>query len=388
MAFDKFAVTKKKDDLDMNHDFFAQLGGIRGKQFGKDVYITTVKFKDVDKFLESFPEVQRGMNKNRAKDIKKYILTALFSNEELDYRFFNSVTATCRGTMIYDEDKRTVLIDTQSKLSINDGQHRIAGIKEAMSEMKERIERTTDLNDRRELENKLEILSEMVIPVTVFNGISEEQESQLFHDLNNLPRRPSRNANIRLSQTDLFARMAKDISNENKYFQHYGVEMDKQFISGKNENVFLLSTIYNSIKHLLNANLILDKSFLKRRNYDRVKSEVNRQFERILEQLPSDMDVKGKYIIDKSYTLAGICRFVAYANENLLFADKEDIYKVIKDTNWSYKNTDWLKYGGIRGKGDNIIFSATSSGVKGIFNSLVDKAVEFNEKKEKSYLKN
>lgn len=389
MVFNKYELTHKKEDLDLNLDMFAQVGGVRGRQFGKDVYVTVLKFKDLDKFLESFPNVQRGMNKNRIKEIKKYILSAIGSQEESFMRFFNSVTVTCRGTMIYDEEKRTVLIDTQSKLSINDGQHRVEGIKEAIGELEKLIEKTKDLNDRRVIEESLEELKEMIVPVTIFNGLTEGQEGQLFHDLNNLPRRPSRNANIRLSQTDLFAKMSREVSMENKYLSHYGVEMDKQFITGnKNENTFLLSTVYMSIKYLLDTNLTLDKSFLKKKNYDRVKSEINKTFELILEKLPSDMDVKGKYVIDKSYTLTGICKFVSYANDNMLFADKEDIYTVIGKLNWSYKNKDWLKYGAIKGKGDNIIFSATSSGIKGIFSYLLDTAIAYNEEKEKSYIKN
>jgi DNA sulfur modification protein DndB len=388
MAFDKFSSSPRKEEIDVKHDTFVQLAGVRGKQFGKDIYVAMMKFKDFNKFLESFPEVQRGISKSRVKDIKRYNLDAVESEEDAHMKFFNGITVTCRGSMIYDEDKRTVLIDTQSKLSINDGQHRVEGINEAIGELEKQVEKTTDLNDRREVENKLEQLQEMTIPVTIFDGIDESQEGQLFHDLNNLPRRPSRNANIRLSQTDLFARMANDIAVENRYFSHYGVETDKQFVNIYNDNTFLLSTIYGSIRELLAVNIGLDRRFLKKRNYDRVKNEVNQQFERILEALPSDMDAKRKYIIEKSYALVGICKFVSYANENILFADKEDIYKVIKENDWSYKNPDWIKYGGIKGKGSNVIFSASGAGIKAIFNVLVDKAVEYNEKKEKSYLKN
>lgn len=378
---------RRKDSTDMDVDLFAQIRGIRGTQFGKDVYTSILKFQDLGKFLAIFPQVQRGVSKLRVKDIKRYILNSLESEEESYMKFFNSITVTCRGNMIYDDAKGVVLIDTRSPMSINDGQHRVGGVNEAIAELEKTIEKTTDLNDRRIVEDKLEKLKNMIIPVVIYNGIDEEQEAQLFHDLNNLTRRPSRNANIRLSQTDLFAKMAKELSEENKYLAHYGVEMDKQSIFKSNENTFLLSAVYNSIRQLLNSNITHDRNFLKKKNYSRVKAEINQKLDSILFTLPSDMDTKGKYLIEKSFTIIGICKFYSYANDNLLFADKEDILKIIKNINWSYKNPDWLNYGGIKGKGSNVVFSATSAGVKGVYNYLVDESEKFLAKKEKSYIK-
>lgn len=381
------SLTNRKDKVDLGFNEFATIKGVRGQQFGKDVYSTMLKFKDLSKFLEVFPNIQRSMSKTNVKAIKRYVLSGIEGNSDAYMRFFNSITVTCRGNMIYDDDKRTVLIDTNSPMSINDGQHRVEGIKEAIAELKEKIEKTIDLNDRRIIEKQLEGLEEMTVPVIIFNGLDESQEKQLFFDLNNLSRRPSKNANIRLSQTDLFARMAHDIALENRYFSHYGVEMDKQSISKKNENTFLLTTVYLSIKELLSDKLSYDKSFLKQKNYDRVKKEVNDKFDRILFHLPNDMDLKGKYLIEKNYTLAGISKFVSFAKEQRLLANEDDIYTLIGMVDWSYKNDDWLKYGGIRGTGQNsnIIFSASSSGQRAVFKYLVDLAEELSAKRESDF---
>ena len=376
-----------KRSIDLNFERYAQISGVKGMQFGKEVYSTMLKFKDLSRFLEVFPKIQRSMSKANVKSIKKYILSGVGDNSEAYMRFFNSITCTVRGTIMYDEDKRTIMIDTNSPLSINDGQHRTEAVKEAIIELQEQIKKAEDHTEQYELELQLASLEEMTIPVIIFNQLDEEQESQLFYDLNNLQKRPSKSANIRLSQTDLFAKMAKEIAETNKYFTHYGVETDKQSIFKSNPNTFLLTTIYNSIKELLSPNLNYDKNFLKKKNFDRVKNEVNTMFDRILSSLPSDMDTKGKYLIEKSYTLVGICKFVSQAKDNVFFADENDIFNLLKEINWSYKNQNWLNYGAMKGVDNNVIFSSSSSGTRAVFKHLLEKAEEFNVRKEKSYIK-
>lgn len=380
----------KKNNIDLSQDSFAQIGGIRGWQFGKEVYSSMLKFKDLQKFLEAFPNVQRGMSKANVKSIKKYILSGIGEKSEAYMRFFNSITVTCRGTIIYDDDKRTILIDTRNPLSINDGQHRTEGIKEAILELQLMIKKTKDLSDRQEIENQLDILENMTVPVIIFNDLTESQEKQLFFDLNNLQRRPSKSANIRLSQTDYVAKMAKDISEINRYFTHYGVEVDKQSLYDSNSNTFLLTTIYNAIKELLTPSLAFDKNYIKEKNFERVKQEVNKELERILYCLPNDMDIKGKYLIEKNYTLIAICKFITTAKENKIFANSDDMYDIIKTTDWTYTNRVWVDYGGIKGlsKKPNIIFGASSMGKNAIYKYLIDKAKKVLADKEKSYIKN
>src|SRR5437763_2216358 len=128
---------EQKRPLDLNFERYAQIRGVRGKQFNKDVYSAMLKFKDLSRFLEVFPKIQRSMSKVNVKSIKRYVLSGIEGDNPLDYmRFFNSITVTSKGTILYDEDKGTILIDTNNPLSINDGQHRTEGIKEAIEELK------------------------------------------------------------------------------------------------------------------------------------------------------------------------------------------------------------------------------------------------------------
>lgn len=366
-----------KADLETRQ--MAQLSAIKGKQFGKDVYSSVIKFKDLAKFLEIFPSVQRDINPRKVASIRRYILSGL-DDKESNMRFFSSMTVTCKGTLFYDEHKNRVAIDTQeSKLSINDGQHRHEAIITALEHLEREFVKSKDKLKTSRIQELIFDLREMTIPVIIFDGLSEPQEKQMFHDLNNLAQRPSRNANIRLNQTDLYSKMARELADTNKYFIHYGVEVDKMSISGKNNpNTILLTTIYASIKEILGVDLRYNKDFLSEENYDEVKVTVDNTFSEMFYALPPDIDTRSKYIIDKSYTIKAITRFICHARNHLdLQLKDEEIFNIISSVDWTYNIDQWAKYGGVKGQDENIVFGGgNGGGFKAIYSILMDKALE------------
>lgn len=86
----------RQTDLELT--MFATLSAIKGKQFGRDVYSSVLKFKDLDKFLTIFPNVQRNINSRKVSSLKRYILNGL-ENNNINMRFFSAVTVTCRGVI-------------------------------------------------------------------------------------------------------------------------------------------------------------------------------------------------------------------------------------------------------------------------------------------------
>lgn len=110
-------------NLDLNIDMFATIAGVMGKQFGKTIYSSVLKFKDLQKFLDIFPNVQRGVSMNRVRSVKKYVIEGMKNKDLQAMRFFSAITVTCRGAMFYNEETGSIAIDTRNKLSINDGQH-------------------------------------------------------------------------------------------------------------------------------------------------------------------------------------------------------------------------------------------------------------------------
>lgn len=366
---------KISDSLQVNE--FATLPSIKGSQFGRDIYSSTIKFKDLRKFLETFPSVQREISMRKVKSIKRYILSGLENESPVSImRFFSSITVSCRGTMFYDDIQKQVAIDVfNSKLSVNDGQHRMEGICLALDELENIYINSKDKEYSEKIRRRLETLENMAIPIVIFNGLNEREEKQLFHDLNNLAQRPSRSVNILLNQTDLYSKLSREVAEENRYISQYGVEYDKMSLHKNNSNSILLTTIYASIKELYTYERRFNTTFLNRDNYPDIKFATMTTFDRIFYSLPADFSTKGKYLLEKSYALRGICKFINdVKNDRIegLDMNKGDIYKVIASIDWTYNESFWKPYGGtLTRKGTLVFGGGTSGGYRAVIDALI-----------------
>ncbi len=374
-------------DTRLENKTFATLKAIKGRQFGKDIYSSVIRFEDLDNFLKIFPSVQRDIINRKVGSLRRYILSGLEKDNSVNMRFFSAITVTCRGSIYYDENNNRMGIDTyNSKLSINDGQHRFEGIRTAIEYLEKEFVKSKDKIKTARIKEWLDELRDMVVPIVVFDGLTESEERQLFHDLNNLAQRPSRNANIRLNQTDLISKMARELANENKYLVHYGVEMDKMSINGKsNTNTILLTTVYASIKEILGAEYKYNHGFLNQNNYSGFKKRVDDTFNKLFYALPADINERGKYLTDKSFTIKAIARFICHARNHLdLQLTEEEIFKVISITDLSYNLDKWKKFSGVSGVNGNIVFGGgQSGGFKAVYDSLIQNVGEATKDSQK-----
>lgn len=339
--------TEERHNLEINN--YATISGVRGKQFGREIFSSVILFKDLITFLSVFPEVQREVSERKINSIKKYVLSGLKDlrnnkKRKKIMRFFSSITVTARGNIFYNEEDQRLAIDTKnSKLSINDGQHRFYGINEAIGELNAMYNRAEDENGRNTILADLDELKNMIIPIVIFNGIDETEEKQLFHDLNNLAQRPSRSATIRLAQTDLYSKLSRELAEKNKYLSSFGVEMDKMSIHRKNKNFILLTTIYFIVHELIDTG----KETFCEDTYNFYREGIDQVFDRIFESLPEDVNVKGKYLLERSYAFKGIVKFIVAAQKEGI---KDDvIYEAIKETDWTNNITTWSPYGATEG---------------------------------------
>ncbi|MFF2532508.1 DNA sulfur modification protein DndB [Brevibacillus sp. NPDC058079] len=359
----------ERHDLEISN--FATISGIRGKQFGREIFNTLIEFKDLMTFLEVFPEVQRDISMRRVNSIKKYVLSGL---EDMNnpiakraMRFFSAITVTARGHIFYEESSHRLAIDTtKSKLSVNDGQHRFHGISEAIRYLQALYNREINEKHKEHILYNLNTLKEMVIPVVIFNGVDIPEEKQMFHDLNNLAQRPSRSATIRLAQTDLLSKLAREIAEENVYLKTFGVEMDKMSIHKNNKNLILLTTIHYCVNELIPTG----EELLAPKTFDYHKKHISSIFDSIFEALPTDIDQKGLYLLEKNYAFKGIARFIVHAKKDKV-ADKR-IYQAIKDTDWTNNLTNWSSYGASEGS-TGVLFAGGEGGIKAVFECLYSK---------------
>lgn len=366
---DSELMAKMAHEHDINVSEYAGISALRGKQFGREIYTALVPFRDLNDFLRVFPDVQRKALPTKIRSIEKYVLTGL--SDSFNLRFFSSITATAKGGMFYDELTKRVAINTiESRLSINDGQHRFLGISEALRKLRSEYNTAKIAEDKQVYKLKIQELENMVIPLVIFNQIGETEEKQLFHDLNNLATRPNRSATIKLAQTDKIAVMSRELAIENTYLKHLGVEMDKGMIKGDNENGILLTTVYHSIRNLL-KDKVARKKELDPNNYDQYKEYVNETFDRIFSYLPADIATPEKYMIGRAATLRAITEFV-YKCRKMYGINEDEIFLAISRVDWTPNPLYWNNYGGTLSMTGSLTFGIGGQTQDSIINALMD----------------
>ena len=158
---------------------------IRGIQAGREFYVAMCPLKIIPKLFvfndHDIPpqlRAQRTLSGTRIPAIKNYIL-----NNPNDY-IFSSLTASVDGTMRFtpaaylgQEGKLGRLyIAMESRLLINDGQHRRKAIEEALKEKPE--------------------LGHEMISVVFFQDKGLKRSQQMFSDLNKNAIKPTKSLNI------------------------------------------------------------------------------------------------------------------------------------------------------------------------------------------------
>lgn len=189
-------------------------------------------FKFVENDMPPELRAQRKLNKQRIPALINYI-----TENKASYAF-SSLTVSIDGDARFiaqgDDsinDKIGILsIPMESRLLINDGQHRRAAIEAAIQEEPS--------------------LGEETISVVFFIDSGLERSQQMFADLNRYSVRTTRSLGLLYDHRDPMAQLAKKLADNVPAFIGM-TEKEKTTISNRSRKLFTLSSIYNATKHLL-----------------------------------------------------------------------------------------------------------------------------------------
>jgi len=208
---------------------------VKGVQAKRNYYLTSCAFGYIPKIFNDLnysnipPELrsQRILNKSRVPAIKKYIL----SNDR-DY-VFSAIAVSVDGDVKYEKlegDIGKLSIHMNSKFIINDGQHRVAAIIEALKEDP--------------------LLEWETIPMVIFIDQGLEKSQQVFTDLNRHTVKPAPSISILYDTRDPLADLVRYLSENVIHFKDL-VEFEKTSISNRAFKLFTLNGIYSATKTLL-----------------------------------------------------------------------------------------------------------------------------------------
>lgn len=220
----------------MNSKNCFEFSAIRGMQAGRPYYAIMCPLHLVAKFFtytdNSLPpdmRVQRVLNKQRIPEMRDYVLN------NRDSYVFSALTASVDGDLLFeqtDEDSSMgrLKIPINSRIIINDGQHRRAAIEAALE----------DCPDLRHED----------ISIILYYDLGLERSQQMFSDLNRYALRPTKSLNILYDNRDAFSIMIKDCIAYIPMFLG-SVENEKSSLSNRSKELFTLSGLYYATKLLL-----------------------------------------------------------------------------------------------------------------------------------------
>jgi len=306
---------------------------IRGIQAKREFYVAMCPLKIIPKLFifndyEIPPELraQRIMKDSRIPAIKNYIL-----NNPEDYTF-SSLTASVDGTMKFTpaaslgEDGKLgrLYINMDSRLLINDGQHRRKAIEEALKENPD--------------------LGHEMISVVFFHDDGLKRSQQMFSDLNKNAVKPTKSLNILYDHRDKFSQFIVDLVGSVDIFEGR-VELEKTTISNRSTNAFTLNGIADASLRLIG----LRKS---RKPTDDEKKLIKEYWEIVSKNIPEwQLLIQGKTSsseLRKSFvhTNTNCLNAIGIAGQIIIEQNPDswkDVLKNLKKIDWSRASSDWEK---------------------------------------------
>ncbi|WP_156681079.1 DNA sulfur modification protein DndB [Sphingomonas profundi] len=209
---------------------------IRGVQAGRAYYVAMVPLKTVERLFrfdeaELPPQLraQRELNKTRIPAIARYL------TQNAGEYVLSALSATIDGALRFqtvpgERSIGTLLIDMAATIVINDGQHRRAGIVEALRERPH--------------------LGDETIAVTLFPDEGLARSQQMFVDLNQHGVKPSRSLRLFYDARDEAARVTRAVVEAVPLFRDL-TDLTRTNLTAGSRKLFAFSNLHTATSVLI-----------------------------------------------------------------------------------------------------------------------------------------
>ncbi|MBP1993502.1 DNA sulfur modification protein DndB [Paenibacillus eucommiae] len=222
-----------------------------------------VSVQDLLNYTTIDPMVQRKLSLMQRRKIANYL-----QERELDHVFFGPVTLSLREVKQLAKEADDLYLRHGSKLSILDGQHRILALGYVNEQMQKEVRRfekkaaILKIKQRRfpqqeeiaqELEQTEGLIKQMErrrldlldtqLAVQIYIGLSEEEEQQLFGDINSKVQIVSKELGHSFDSIDPLNLVIQQVVDHNVYLKAAGVER-RSNLTSFNRNFTCFSWLY------------------------------------------------------------------------------------------------------------------------------------------------
>ena len=315
-------------DESKNGEWFG-FDAMQGIQAGREFYVAMCPLKVIPKLfvfadLDLPPELraQRKLRKSRIPALKNYIL-----NNPNEY-IFSSLTASVDGDMKFMQTSSTrgdrigrLYISMESRLLINDGQHRRQAIEEALKENPD--------------------LGHDMISVVFFEDKGLKRSQQMFSDLNKNSVKPTKSLNILYDHRDEFAKFIVAMCNEIEIFSGK-VELEKTAISNRSTKFFTLNGIADATRKFLGikgTKISADEQNMAKEFWNNIAKNIP-EWQLLMQKRVSASELRNGYVHSHTNLLNAIGT-VGNVLLNEYPSDWKQKLAHLQDIDWSRNNPEW-----------------------------------------------
>ena len=303
---------------------------IRGIQAGREFYVAMCPLKIIPKLFvftefDLPPELraQRTLRASRIPALKNYIL-----NNPKDY-IFSSLTASVDGTMKFEPAPSLgeggklgrLYVSMESRLLINDGQHRRQAIEEALKENPD--------------------LAHEMISVVFFEDKGLIRSQQMFSDLNKNAVKPTKSLNLLYDHRDEFAKFIVAISNELEIFSGR-VELEKTAISNRSTKFFTLNGIADATRNFLGikgTKISVDEQNKAKEFWNEMTKNIP-EWQLLIQKRVTASELRKEYVHSHTNLLNSL-GIVGNVLQNEYPSDWKQKLTSLQNIDWARSNPEW-----------------------------------------------
>ena len=303
---------------------------IRGIQAGREFYVAMCPLKIIPKLFiftefDLPPELraQRTLRASRIPALKNYIL-----NNPKDY-IFSSLTASVDGSMKFEPAPSLgeggklgrLYVSMESRLLINDGQHRRQAIEEALKENPD--------------------LAHEMISVVFFEDKGLVRSQQMFSDLNKNAVKPTKSLSILYDHRDEFAKFVVAISSELEIFSGR-VELEKTAISNRSIKFFTLNGIADATRRFLGikgTKISVDEQNMAKEFWNEIAKNIP-EWQLLIQKRVTTSELRKEYVHSHTNLLNAL-GIVGNVLQNEYPSDWKQKLASLQNIDWSRSNPEW-----------------------------------------------
>jgi DNA sulfur modification protein DndB len=312
------------------------------KQFGKDVMVTQLRFSHLESLFEIDQNVQREMDFRKRNEIREFILKTV---EDGTFHF-SPFIFSARGR-IKQSDDSVWEVEPGAKLYILDGQHRFKALESSIRNLEQRKEFEEDTlsnySAAAKIESNIKKLKSYPIAMQIYLDLTQQEERQLFTDINTERRDAHYGLIMQYDQRDQYTELTRNLAAQLE--SKLDIEMQLSRLTMQNSAVTSLTIIRRCLIAMFEGNLTVKTGDPYYRNCDphKVFPIAMAFFESWLNLFPKQLGDRKKYVCG----LSGIQMALAYTVYQLTqkhnLSHHEAIHKLQKlKRNCSWRHDDPL----------------------------------------------